>query len=268
MIVKIGSDNIYIDNMEAEGLQEAMKSVDRGSDKFMMIIDGRSGVGKSTKGAQLAYILSKGTLDLHKNYAFTYNRFNELIDNPPDNRVIVLDEAFDIINKRTARTNDNFQMLSKLQKVRLKKLYIIIILLSFYDLDKNVIVSLADLLIHVKRDSVFGRHRIYDAYDPEQMLQLYLARRANMDYPDHFDKKIAGATFNKFFPLDVKEYEELKAQSFEQDEKRDKSSKVMNQRNTLIKYLKDNGTPIAVISELTGLSEIMIYKLMQAMKDE
>ena len=121
------------------------------------------------------------------------------------------------------------------------------VLPSIFDLDKNIALSRATILVHCTMPH-FGQRGVYAAYFEERLKNLYLQGKPYYSYktkPNLYGK------FTKCFPIDELEYEDKKVEAirrFTAETKRDvqyQKTKLISQRNTLIKemYLTQEMTP-------------------------
>ncbi len=230
------------------------------NDMGVILIDGRPGSGKSTLAGQIACFLTDGkfTIDYESfNQKQTFNIMKTMVEGD----CCVIDESFDVINKRTAQTSANMLTINMLQQMRSRKVFILILLPSFYDLDKNVSLWLASALLHCYRSpEPLGKRGQYVAYNIQGIQRLWLYGRQSYSYSLKITKPNFRARFTKYFPLDEKEYEDKKRKSLTENPKeKTQDSKYYQQRNILIKELKDKGVSVLDISKKIGLKDRSIY---------
>ncbi len=240
-------------------------SVLNSNDMGLLLIDGRPGAGKSTLAAQVAWFLTDGNFSL-KYEAFTQKQTSDIMKNMKKGDAVIVDESFDVINKRTSRSASNMTMLRDLQQMRSRQVFIIILLPSFYDLDKNVSLWLASALIHCYRSpEPLGKRGQYMTYNINGIRNLWLYGRQSYSY----SKKIAVANFlgrfPKYFPLDFGKYEAKKQKSLQEEEKRkNESNKYILQRNKLVVELKNMGKKVGEICSILNLKERTIYDILES----
>ncbi len=237
------------------------------NDFFLLIIDGKPGTGKSTLGVQSScYLNQKTTI---KSIAFDLEQFEESLVKAKEGGVVLLDESFEL-NVRSSQSRANMRILSLLQQMREKKVFIILIIPCVYDLDKNVILSLCDLFIHTYREP-FGRRGNYNIYDSEGLKKLWLFARQGRHYSYKITRPIYKGRFSKVFPLDYKAYRKKKISTLESFRKRetrisgDHYSR-NEERNKIIKKLYDKGTTAEDIGNLVNLTKPAIYKILKKFK--
>ena len=267
VIITYNNKNFHMGDLLYRELRKMKDSVINSNDMGLLLIDGRPGSGKSTLGAQVAYFLTGGNFSLDGE-AFTQKQTSDIMRNMKKGEACVIDESFDVINKRTSRSASNMMMLRDLQQMRSKQVFIIILLPSFYDLDKNVSLWLASALIHCYRSpEPLGKRGQYQVYDINGIRNLWLYGRQSYSY----NKKIAvpnfRSRFTKYFPLDMNEYEAKKQKSLGDEEaKKKESSKYILQRNKLIFELRNLGKSVIEISNMINLKERTIYDVLESSK--
>ena len=230
------------------------------NDMGIILIDGRPGSGKSTLAAQIACFLTDGKFSIDYesfNQKQTFNIMKKMVEGD----CCIIDESFDVINKRTSQTSSNMLTINMLQQMRSRKVFILILLPSFYDLDKNVSLWLASALLHCYRSpEPLGRRGQYVAYNIEGIQKLWLYGRQSYSYSLKIAQPNFRARFTKYFPISSKQYEEKKRISLTEKPKEEtESNKYYQQRNILIKELKDSGMAVTDISKKVGLRERSIY---------
>ena len=232
------------------------------------IIDGRTGSGKSTLAAQLGYYCAKGNMTL-KHEAFTGHQFVKGLNELQKGQSLILDEAFELLNKRKTQSLQNMINISMLQQARMKQGFIFIVIPSCYDLDKNIILNLADLFIHCYRKP-FGRRGQFVCFDRQRLKNLWLYCRQSYSYSPKVATPNFFGRFVKFFPFDFEEYEQRKMKALEQmkDNKTLFEDKVMVQRNDAIFRLKKEGKSIQYLCDLFGLKERMIFNILREQNKE
>jgi ABC-type dipeptide/oligopeptide/nickel transport system ATPase subunit len=205
-----GKDEYYMSDPLQINLDAVKDKVKKDWD-MCFLIDGVEGSGKSTFGMQLAKYLDP-TFDISK-ICFRAEDFLEKIkrhDFLKKGDCILLDEGF-IINSRASMTQMNREFLGILSECRQKNLFLVIILPSFFDLDKNLALWRSRGLFHIYHESMERGYFNYYGYDKKKY--LYVAGKKFYDY-----KKAAkdfNGRFTKYVPIDEEEYKRLKLHAFE-----------------------------------------------------
>lgn len=237
-------------------------------DMSVFIIDGRPGTGKSTFAAQIGYYLSRGSLCVD-DIVFSDKQFIDRLNTAPIGSCIILDEAFDLLNKRSTLSSQNRILLSMMQKARVKQCFILIVLPTFYDLDKNIILQLADCLINCYR-TPFGRRGQYKVYTRDDLRRLWFYGRTNQSYSQRIAKPNFFARFTKFFPVDYDKYTSKKLESLKSrvEGDTDTGHKYLRQRNVLVKDMRGRGVSVKDIAESLGMAEWNVYNILKKEEQE
>lgn len=265
MKVTINGKEFYIEGFTKKNLDYVRERVLKGKYMAIFIIDGRTGIGKSTLAAQLAYYLSEGKFDLSKE-TFSSEQFAEVLKSCEILDAIVIDEAFALLNKRRVLSAQNIIMLTIMQQMRVKQVFCFIVLPCIYDLDKNIILNLADCFIHCYAKP-FGRKGQYAIYDREGIKKLWLYGRLSYSYSYKIVRPNFHGRFTKFFPFNFKAYEKKKIEALESRREKEPAQKhmdrVLRQRNKLIKQLKKEGKSFKEIAESIDLQPDTIYRVLR-----
>ena len=181
----------------------AINSKDR---DFVALIDGPEGSGKTTFGMQLACYVDED-FDLSR-VCFTPEEFRDAILKAEKGQCVIFDEAFTGFSSRSVLSGINKMLVSLMQQMRQKNLFVIVILPSFFLLDWYVAEHRSKILFHVyeKKD----RRGFYLVFNKKQKKKLWLKGRKFHTYnvKTHF----RGRFFGKFplGPEKEKEYREKK----------------------------------------------------------
>ena len=134
--------------------------------------DGYEGAGKSVKAMQDAYFLDP-TFNLDR-VCFTGKSFRNAIIKASRYQAIVYDEAFSGLSSRESMNHMNKQIIKMLAEIRQKNLFVLIVLPTFFNLDRNVALWRTRYLVHVYIDKT--RHRgFFSFYNADKKKVLYAA---------------------------------------------------------------------------------------------
>ena len=153
----------------------------------------------------------------------------------------------------------NRMIIIMMSLIRSKKIFVIFNVNSLFDLDKNLPLHRADMLLHLyAEDDKFasrGRYMVVPSAKGK-LKNLYILGKKYYDYskarPVFLDK------FPSYFPFSENEYEERKQKAIEEYFKDNKkiSFKATETRNKYINYLKYNlKMPIEEIAKIGNISE-------------
>lgn len=260
VLITYNQNSFHMDNTLHRELKKMKDQVLIHNDMGVILLDGRPGSGKSTLAAQIACFLTEGKFNIDYecfNQKQTFNVMKKMVAGD----CCIIDESFDVINKRTAQTSANMLTINMLQQMRSRKVFILILLPSFYDLDKNVSLWLASALLHCYRSpEPLGKRGQYVAYNIEGIQRLWLYGRQSYSYSLKITQPNFRARFPKHFPIDPIKYEQKKRKSLtEKPKEATEESKYYQQRNILMKELKDKGVSVSDISKKVGLRDRSIY---------
>ncbi len=174
------------------------------------LIDGKSGKGKTTFSIQLAMCWNpKFTID---DLYYEPDKFLEGLANAKKGDVLIFDEAM-LFSNRASLTKINRMMIQAMSMIRSKNIFIIFNINSIFDLDKNLVLSRADFLLHVYGKTLIDRGRFAsffkssdDGLDRLKLLYLYGKKMYDYDRPS---ANFYGS-FPKIFLIDEDEYERRK----------------------------------------------------------
>jgi len=194
-------------------LTKAKIFVEKDND-YWIVVDGKEGSGKSTLAAQIGYYLyhlftGENKFPLEQ-VCFTTLQFVKAIDAAKKYDVIIWDEAA-TASSRNAMSLVNKTLNAVAAEVRQKNLFLIVVLPTFFELEKYVAVHRSRLLLHCIQTNEAERG-IYTIYPYEKKKDMYLLGRKKYDYAA--TKPIAVSTFTEALPFDREEYRARKAKAF------------------------------------------------------
>lgn len=218
----------------------------------VIITDGRSGMGKTTLSFQIAQYMSE-SFSL-ENVHYTPESFLEALTKTNKGDTLVFDEAM-LLSSRAALSQINRMIVIAMSMIRSKNLCIIFNVNSIFDLDRNLALSRADLLLHCYGESLTDKGKFMaffkgaDGWD--RIKELYIKGKKYYSYGT--PKSNFNTTFSSYFVLDEEEYERRKqigVNNFLKGSKENINSKYKKERNTLIKIIHDiKGIPLRELSE-------------------
>jgi len=207
----------------------------------VMIIDGRSGMGKTTLSSQVGlYIDPDFNLE---NIYFTPDKFLEGLSKAKKGETLVFDEAM-LLSSRAALSQINRMIVIAMSMIRSKNLLIIFNVNSVFDLDRNLALSRADLLLHCYGDSLTDKGKFLaffkggDGQDRIKQLYIYGKKYYSYSHP----KSNFNARFSSYFTVDDDEYEAKKqigVTAFLTGQKSGRASRFKVQRNRLLNMMRD-----------------------------
>ena len=240
----------------------------------VIITDGRSGMGKTTISFQSAKYMTPD-FDL-SNVHFTPESFIEALTHTKKGDTIIFDEAM-LLSSRAALSQINKMIVIAMSMIRSKNLCIIFNVNSIFDLDRNIALSRADLLLSCYGDSLTDRGKFLAFFKGsdgiDRIKQLYIHGKKYYSYG--FPRSNFHSNFPSYFVLDEKEYERIKqigVDKFLKGVKAEVGKKERASRDKLIEYIYKNKDVLNItqekIAEIANISRITVINSLQSLKKQ
>ncbi len=197
----------YIDGYYKQLLDDFKNAVEKHNTSIVIIIDGKSGKGKTTLSNQTgAYLDPNFGL---KNIYYDPESFLKGLSESKPGDYFNFDEAM-IISSRSVMSTVNRMIIQAMSMIRSKKIYVTFCVNSIFDLDKNLVLSRADALMHVYGLGLVdrGRFAVYFKSSGDQwdrLKDLYLKGKKFYSYYE--PKPNYRCKFVKDFVVDEELYE-------------------------------------------------------------
>ena len=196
-----------------------------------IVIDGREGSGKSTLALQLGKYVDR-TLDLSR-VVFDAESFRQAIFKAKKGQCIIFDEAFTGLSSRGALSGINKALVGLMMQMRQKNLFVIMVLPTFFMLDKYAAIFRAKALIHVyENKGIRGYFRLYNS---RLKKLLYLHGKKDYSYSHKFVRtRFTGRFYGKFAlggDEEEKKYRKKKEEALEATERNPMTAKQIRYRN-------------------------------------
>jgi transposase len=225
------------DNLDTK-IIPSLKSKDK---DFVLCIDGKEGSGKSTLALQIGKYVDP-SLDLSR-IVFDAESFRQAIFKAKKGQVVIFDEAFTGLSSRASLSGINRALVSLMMQMRQKNLMVIMVLPTFFLLDKYVALFRARALIHVYEMS--GNRGYFRLYNTKLKKLLYLLGKKDYSYGHKSVRtKFKGRFYGKFAlgsDLLEEQYRKKKGKALEDTEKNPMSAgqaKYKEQRDILLWRLR------------------------------
>jgi len=236
----------------------------------VVIVDGRSGMGKTTLSFQCAAYMS-ANFNLDHVY-YTPEKFLDALQIAQKGDTLVFDEAM-LFSSRAALSQINRMIVIAMSMIRSKNVFIIFNVNSIFDIDRNLALSRADLLLHCYGDSLTDKGKFLAFFKGadglDRIKDLYINGKKFYSYgrPDaNFY-----STFSGYFAVDEIEYETRKQEGvnkFLSGSQSKMGNKNTQARNNAVKALYDTGNYTQEqVSEMTGLSVRTIGEIVRGESD-
>lgn len=239
---------------------------------FVAVYDGEEGVGKSVLAMQHAKILDPSFC--LERVVFTAEQFIKMIrsGNMKKGQAIVLDEAFSSANSRASLSEVNRSMIALATEMRQKNLFVLLVLPTFFDLDRYFALWRCRALFHVYFTPNEDRH--YIVFDKATKKLLYLNGKKRYDYTKPKAPFPPSEFFNQYV-VDEKEYRAKKAEAFKGRTVSNRARQWLLQRNALIQYIIEKNkltqpeiNDIFKYKQVEGISQTAISFIMQGFVKE
>ena len=174
---------------------------------WCVVVDGEEGVGKSVFAQQLALYLDRNfNLD---NVCFTSDQFIKKIKSSKKGTAIILDESFNAANSRASMTEVNRSLIGVATEMRQNNLFILILLPSFFDLDKYFALWRCKTLFHLYFTENEDRRYIIFPKDKKKYLYLNGKKTYNYSKPK---SDFPPMVFPHIYAIDELEYRKKKSE--------------------------------------------------------
>ena len=230
--------NYYLDDKMKRAIDKKIlpaisKAVD---DDYVMVIDGKERSGKSTLAQQIGRYIDP-TLNVSR-ICFSPEEFREAVMNADKGQCVIFDEAYRGYGSSSALSEVNRILKAMMMEMGQKNLFVIIILPTFYLLEKYVAIWRAKCLIHVYR--IKATRGYWRGFNARKKMKLYLNPIGKKFYSyTHVKTSFKGKFFGKIV-IDDEEYKKKKSKSFMDGFKQTREEKSMFQRDILVYYLHSN----------------------------
>jgi len=249
-------NGMYIDGYLRSNLDIMREEIKKDWD-FVILIDGREGAGKSVLAQTVAKYLDP-TLDV-KNIVFRPQDFVDRVKGINEKfKCIIYDEAYGGLCSSTALHAKNKAIRQMLTEIRMKNLFLVIVLPSFFDLVKYVAMWRSACMLHVRVEKL--KRGFFSFYNYTKKKDLYINGKKFYSYqkpsPDFFGR------FTNQYTVDESIYKARKKAVVEQiEDDEDKTNRY--KRNEIINKLSKDGWSLQKIADLFNLSKTSIYEIVK-----
>lgn len=248
------ADDLVKCNIMKENLDYAKKLLRRDFD-VVGVIDGYVGSGKSTLATQMCkYVDPSFSVD---RIAFNSTELLKMVSEAKEGQAIMLDESMSGAHSRRAISKLNTDLVQMMAKIRQKNLFILFVLPSFFDLDKNIAVDRSRFLVHCYTQGL--KRGFYTFYGPKRKKYLFI--KGKQYYAYNVSPNTYGS-FTKGYGVDEEEYRKRKAADLEQYEE---DAEPLSEKDILRKYVIErideigDKHPQTLLSEIFGVSRTTLY---------
>ena len=245
----------------------------------VMIIDGKSGRGKTTFSGQIAAYCDADYMDkskvlrkIHWNpetflngaYDGNGNLIKVGLKQAQQGDVIIFDEAM-LVSSRSSMSELNKVVVVAMSMIRSKRIIVIFNVNSFFDLDKNISIFRSEILLHVYGESLTDRGKFlafFQGEDGEDRLKnLYILGKKFYSYAK--PQSNFNANFPSYSVFDWDEYEIQKQDGINKflSSGTKGGTKSQNSRDCYIRWIKQNTQLTAQeIADIGHISDETVYR--------
>jgi len=214
----------------------------------MQGIDGGEGVGKSVLAQQIGKYLDPSLI--LERITFTPKEFRDAVLKANKFQSIIFDEAFTGLASRRTMSSVNLILVEMMAEIRQKNLIIILVLPSFFDMDKYAAIHRTRCLIHVYTKNF--KRGFFKFYSYSDKKKLYLFGKKSYNY--NAARPSFNGRFTDFYVVNKQSYQDKKLKALH-DKIRNTEESPLTNRETEYKHaiqiLIEYFTPV----ELHKLSE-------------
>jgi len=230
--------NYYVDDrLYIKFIKNVIKTINKKDEDFVLVVDGKERSGKSVFAMQMAKSIDPSfCLD---RLCFSADDFEEKIKNASKGQAVVLDEAYRHLSSSGALSEVNRLLKSLMMEMGQKNLFVIIVLPTFYLLDRYVAIWRAKALINIyKTKKTKGCWKLYNG---KKITRLYNNPKNRTSYNYDKVKTFFKGRFYNQYVLNEEEYRLKKEKNFKDSGKVKKPDKYMEQRDAAIGLLYNQG---------------------------
>src|SRR3990167_7310560 len=221
--------NLYVDERLLNAIETKIKKrIQRKDQDLVWIIDGKERSGKSTFAIQLAKILDP-KFNLSK-ICMTPEEFTKAVIKAKKGDCIVYDEAFTGLSSSGSLTEINRMLVSLMMEMGQKNLYILIVLPTFFMIDRYVALFRAHGLFHVYEKQ--GKRGFWTFFNDKKKNFLYLTGKKYFSY--NKPKSRTMGRFTSQYAVNEEDYRDKKRKTLNKKSRLTKYQVIMGQRNALI----------------------------------
>jgi len=254
VIVKSGGHEWAMDGYLHGNLMKVKELLKRDWD-VPFVVDGIEGGGKSVLSMQMCKVVDP-TFDLSK-VCFKAEQLLDAIKIAKPFTALMFDEAYQGLSSRASMTETNRTIVSTMAEIRQKNLFVVFVLPTFFDLDRNIALWRTRALIHVYTGENLARGR-FMFFNNKKKILLYSMGKKFYSY----NKPAADfiGSFNDTYIIDKNEYKKLKHKALIE------SAQIKKQMKAEV-YAKYYKKLLIGCKETLGLSTYKVGELMDCSRD-
>ncbi len=249
--IKVDNEDksLYMDGMLYRQLtKKVIPSIKKKDFDWVVAVDGTEGGGKSVFAFQIAKILDPNFC--LEQIAFTANDFVRIVVKARPHSCVVFDEAFTGLSSRSSLSEVNQLLVSLMMEMRQKNLFVILVMPTFFMLDKYAALHRCKGLFHVYL--IDGNRSFWGFYSKQAMKMLYFKGRQYYEY--HYVKATIFGRFRNQYTINEEQYRVIKKQSLGKKRRKTRADVYKSQRDLLIyDYYKKEGDNVSKTTRYLGI---------------
>lgn len=258
--IKVGKKEIYYSITLKNNLAIGKKYVEKDWD-MVNVVSGEEGVGKSVLAQQIGAFWDPN-LNIDS-IVFSAEEFKTAVFKAKKKQCIIFDEAHGSLSSRGAMSKINKTLVSLMAEIRQKQLFIIMVLPSFWELDRYIAIFRSRFLIECYSHGF--QRGYFKFYSAEKKKKLYMKGKK---YYENWIKPDFVGRFCKGYYVNEEAYRKKKLESMRKSfEEKTPTTPIKRHRDILIKYLIDQGVKQHEIAKLIGLKRISITAINRDMNE-
>jgi len=251
MKVTVNGKEMYLDGYLKSNLDIIKDQINNKDTDMVGVVDGFEGVGKSVLAMQCGYYVDP-TLKLDR-ICFNAEEFKNAVLKAKKGECVIFDEAITGTFNREAITQMNVLLVKMMAQIRQKNLFVLLVLPTFFDLDKYFALWRSKFLLHCHFGNNFQRgffkfasiDKKKNMYVTGQKLYIYPKQKSGWDFWGRFTNN---------YVVNEKLYRKKKDEGLiEQDYERVSIRRVRLQRDSMIVLLSNFGFTQEEVSEATDM---------------
>jgi len=171
-------EGMYLDGRLKRKL-DAIREIQKKDWDCVFLIDGMEGSGKSTLGKSCAWYLSDKNFT-KDNFCVNTKQAIQKLGTFPDESVLVIDEGDIAFSSKRVWDMEQQRLIELIKVIRYKKMILIIIAPSFFDLNRGIAIRRSRFLLHVYTDKKLTRGR-FAYFGQKKKEKLFLIGKKNFN---------------------------------------------------------------------------------------
>jgi len=256
---------IYIDGWLKRKIDaKVLPAIGKRNEDFVMLIDGKERYGKSTLAQQIGAYVDPSLIGDLSRVCLTPEEIQNKITGfkGKSKKCVIYDEAGRGMSAKGALSEVNKILSGMMQEMGQKNLFVIIVMPTFFELQKYQALFRARVLIHTYKNK--GRKGFWRFIGSKDKTLLYL--KGKKDYSYNLIKSKYTGRFYKGYMVDEDAYEKKKSKVFSEafsNKKSTKEEKFKWQRDKLLYILyKECGGTVKYVADILKLHKIPIKRTM------